>query len=383
MQVAAQGRRHSVFGRGQVDGGLVLDMTGLDQVTQVSDDRAVVGAGATWRELLDVTMARGLAPPVLPDYLDLSIGGTVVIGGVGARTPAAGVVTDHVLALEVVTGAGDRMRCSPREHRDLFDAVRAGLGQVAVITSGTLALAPAPRSVRSTVLEHEDLTTMVTGISALIRERRVDVAQGAIVARPTGGWAFRTTTAVFDTEDGGGHVAPVDQQTTTYTDFLDRLSGFEAELRAAGQWELPHPWLTTLVGDHAVASALSEELADLSSHDLGPAGQIVVNPVLPETVRTPLVQVPAGSLCFTVNLIRVPASDDPDQVGRLLEANRAIYERLRARGGTLYPASALQMSSTDWRRHFGPAFERLHDARRTYDPDGLLTPGYEVFPKRR
>lgn len=31
----------------------------------------------------------------------------------------------------------------------------------------------------------------------------------------------------------------------------------------------------------------------------------------------------------------------------------------------------------------GPAFERPHDARRTYDPDGLLTPGYEIFPERR
>jgi cytokinin dehydrogenase len=283
----------------------------------------------------------------------------------------------------VVTGAGDRVRCSAREHPDLFDAVRAGLGQVAVITSVTLALAPAPRSVRSTVLEHEDVTTMLAGIRALTRGRRVDVAQGAIVARPTGGWVFRTATAVFDADDGGGHAAPADQQTTTYVDFLDRLSGFEAVLRAAGQWELPHPWLTTFVGDHAVASALSEELADLSSHDLGPAGQVVVNPVLPERVRTPLVQLPAGSLCFTVNLIRVPTGDDPDQIGRLLEANRAIYDRLRARGGTLYPASALQMSSAHWRRHFGPAFDRLDDARRTYDPDGLLTPGYEVFSERR
>jgi cytokinin dehydrogenase len=209
----------------------------------------------------------------------------------------------------------------------------------------------------------------------------VDVAQGAIVARPTGGWVFRTATATFDADDGGGRAA-TDQQ-TTYIDFLDRLSGFEAVLRAAGQWELPHPWLTTFVADHAVASALSEELAGLSSHDLGPAGQIVVNPVLPERVRTPLVRLPAGSLCFTVNLIRVPTGDDPDQIGRVVEANRAIYDGLRARGGTLSPASALPMSSADWRRHFGPAFDRLSDARRTYDPDGLLTPGYEVFSRHR
>jgi len=41
--------------------------------------------------------------------------------------------------------------------------------------------------------------------------------------------------------------------------------------------------------------------------------------------------------------------------------------------------SAVPMSHDDWRRHFGPEFDRFHDAKRTYDPDAVLTPGYDVF----
>ena len=62
-----------------------------------------------------------------------------------------------------------------------------------------------------------------------------------------------------------------------------------------------------------------------------------------------------------------------------MAANRAVYERVRAAGGTLYPVSALPMSRDDWRKHFGPAFDRLSEAKQTFDPDHVLTPGYEVF----
>ncbi|HEX2155630.1 MAG TPA: hypothetical protein VHS79_01400, partial [Actinomycetes bacterium] len=59
---------------------------------------------------------------------------------------------------------------------------------------------------------------------------------------------------------------------------------------------------------------------------------------------------------------------------------RAVHERVRDAGGTLYPVSALPMSPADWRRHFGAAFTRLEAAKRDHDPGQVLTPGYEVFP---
>jgi len=48
-------------------------------------------------------------------------------------------------------------------------------------------------------------------------------------------------------------------------------------------------------------------------------------------------------------------------------------------GTALYPVSAVPMSPEDWRRHFGSAFHRLDEAKRRFDPDHVLTPGYDVF----
>jgi cytokinin dehydrogenase len=68
---------------------------------------------------------RRLTPPVLADYLRLSVGGTLTVGGVGAMTARHGLQADNVLELDVVTGRGDLLTCSPERHPDLFDAVRA------------------------------------------------------------------------------------------------------------------------------------------------------------------------------------------------------------------------------------------------------------------
>ena len=86
---AAQGQRHSAFGRAQVRDGIVADMGRLRTVHSIEPDRVVVDAGATWREVLAATLPRGLAPPVLPDYLDLSVGGVLVVGGVGSAISAS------------------------------------------------------------------------------------------------------------------------------------------------------------------------------------------------------------------------------------------------------------------------------------------------------
>jgi cytokinin dehydrogenase len=386
---AAQSRRHSVFGRAQAPDGVVADLRRLPTVHGVEPDRVVVDAGATWREVLAATLPRGLAPPGLPDYLDLSVGGTLVVGGVGSAVSRSGVLSDHVLELRVVTGRGERRTCSPHSDPGLFDAVRAGLGQVAVVTRATLRLVPAPRRVRRFQLFYPDLAAMLGDQRLLTREQRFERVQGAVLPAPAGSWTFRLDVVKElsgDPPDDATLLAGLsdDRQraepsTLPYLDYLDRLATLERLLRSEGRWAFPHPWLTTFVGDPVVEPVVAGELARLTPADLGPVGQVVVSPVLRESVRTRLLRLPPGPVCFTFNLLRFPPTDDAVQARRMVAANRAVYERVRDAGGTLYPVSAAPMSRADWRVHFGEAFGRLADAKREHDPGHVLTPGYEVF----
>lgn len=50
----------------------------------------------------------GLTPQVLTDYIELSIGGTLTVRGVGARTLRYDLRSDDVVKPEVLTGTDGR-----------------------------------------------------------------------------------------------------------------------------------------------------------------------------------------------------------------------------------------------------------------------------------
>jgi cytokinin dehydrogenase len=388
-RIAPQGQSHSVYGRSQVRHGIVVDMTELRSIHAVRNDRIAVDAGATWREVLAATLPQGLTPPVLTDYLDLSVGGTLVVGGVGGTTSRYGMQSDNVLEMEVVTGRGENVICSPQNNADLYNAVRAGLGQVAIITRATLKLIPAPEQVRRYWLFYPDLKTLLKDERLLDADNRFDAVQGAVLPAPTG-WTYRLdAVAPFS-----GNNPPNDDafladlsddrsaaqiSTLPYFDYLNRLAALEQALRANGQWFYPHPWLTTFVGDSRVESVVGGELARLTPADLGTFGQVVLSAFRRQAVTSPLLRLPADNLVYAFNLIRIPTTGAATEADRLVRANRTIYERVRAAGGMLYPVSAFPMSRHDWRRHFGSAWRRLRDAKQNFDPGHVLTPGYEVF----
>jgi hypothetical protein len=67
------------------------------------------------------------------------------------------------------------------------------------------------------------------------------------------------------------------------------------------------------------------------------------------------------------------------------ESTRVTYDRqlwARADLAAVRPfvrlVRALPMSQGEWRDHFGPAFGHLVAAKRRYDPQQILTPGYDV-----
>src|SRR5262245_33398355 len=101
-KVAARGQGHSTYGRAMADGGVVVDVSAMNRIYHVHSDRITVEAGATWSKVLSATLPRGLTPPVLTNYLELSVGGTLAVGGIGGTTFRYGMQTDNLLELSVV-----------------------------------------------------------------------------------------------------------------------------------------------------------------------------------------------------------------------------------------------------------------------------------------
>jgi cytokinin dehydrogenase len=390
VKVAARGQGHSIYGRALVEDGIVVDMRAMNSIGDAKQDRITIDAGATWRDLLDATLAEGLTPPVLTNYLGLSVGGTIAVGGIGAASSRYGMQTDNVIALDVVTGEGNEVSCSATEHPELFDAIRAGLGQCGIVTRATLRLVRAPERVRRFQLFYRDLPALAADQRRVLMEGRFDQLQGAILPDGSGGWRYQIDGAVYHAsgsapddkavlsglsdERGAAVIADL-----TYREDALAFGKFESLLRAKGQWSNPQPWLLTFLRGSNAERVAADILAGLNGDAVGPFGRITFYPVVTKAFRTPLLRLPAEDIVFVFNLIRIPPSNDAAAAARMVAENRTLYNRIREAGGVQYPVSACAMSPADWEIHFGLGWPRFREARRRYDPGHLLAPGYNVF----
>ncbi|OEV05128.1 oxidoreductase [Streptomyces nanshensis] len=392
IPVAPRGQGHATYGQAQTEGGLVIETGPLKHIGPVRKREVTVGAGARWSSVAKSTLRHGLTPPVFTDYLELSVGGTLSVGGLGGQTHRHGAQTDTVTELQVVTGAGELVSCSATRHADLFDAVRAGLGQCAVVVGATLRLVRAPRTVRHFQLPYAELEVFLEDQRRLIAERRFDYVEGLVLPDETGAFRVHVLEAVAYGPPAGPE--PDDEEllaglrfesagmtadTLDYYAFLDRLAPSVAEQKEQGLWDDPHPWLNLLLPSASVESLASGILGGLRPEDVGSSGVVLLYPMRRELLRTPLLRMPDDPVPYLLAVLRTGPPDDPATVRRLLAANRAAYETVRDAGGKQYPVGSIPFRRQDWRDHFGRAWPALAAARRRYDPAGILAPGQGIF----
>ncbi|MDX2545788.1 FAD-binding oxidoreductase [Streptomyces sp. WI04-05B] len=136
------------------EGTLVLDLSGMDRVLELSvdDQLAVVEPGVVTAELDRAAGAHGLRYAPDPASAALStIGGNIATNAGGLRCAKYGVTRDSVLGLEAVLADGTVVRTGRRTVKgvtgyDLTALLTGSEGTLAVITSATLRLRPLPVS---------------------------------------------------------------------------------------------------------------------------------------------------------------------------------------------------------------------------------------------
>jgi cytokinin dehydrogenase len=443
IPVAARGAGHSVFGQPLVAGGLAIDMRTLSRIHAIDRQSADVDAGATWRELVEYGVPRGITVPVLTGYIALTIGGTLSVGGISTR-PRAGAQVDRARALQVVTGTGDIVWCSETENTDLFEAVLAGFGQFGVITRAIVDTEPAPKRVRHWMLTYADLDVMLGDMWTLVDRGEADqvwcqwgqltnmpavsppeppaalatalrpavpllspltrgllTATGSVVTaaaelQPTGPWMYQLNVSSPHTDTGapdtrhmlrGMSDIRVLRQTFNprYLDFVLKIDALVDLLTLAGVWDgVAHPWIDNFVARDHVADFTRETISRLEPDDLNLGGLGLMFPLQRASLRRPSLAQPDGDsewiLLFDVLTAAPAPGPRPAFVADKLARNRAIYERAVAHGGRTYPISAVELSLADWRHHYGPArYAHLQALKALHDPDGIMNADMRIF----
>nr|AFK79767.1 cytokinin oxidase/dehydrogenase [Hordeum vulgare subsp. vulgare] len=337
---------------------------------------------------------------------------------------------------------GEMVTCSKDKHADLFDAVLGGLGQFGVITRARIPLMPAPARARWVRLFYTSAAALTADQEGLIGinlgtavSGLMDYVEGSVVLADqgrAGSWrssffsdADAARIAALAEEAGGilyclegalyyggaaaarGGESDVDQrldvllrelryargfafvQDVSYAGFLDRVRDGELKLRAAGLWDVPHPWLNLFLPRSRVLDFAVGVFHGILRRDstTGAMGPVLVYPMNRNRwdPDTSAVFPDEEEVFYTVGILRssVPASTDDGRqlLRRLEEQNEEILRFCEEMGIPCVQYLPYYGDQEGWeKKHFGPAkWARFVERKRKYDPKAILSRGQRIF----
>src|SRR5579864_1573511 len=135
LPLAVRGGGHNRAGFSVCDGGVVIDLSGMNRVEVDAGKRvARAEAGALVRDLDQATQRFGLAT-TSGGCPTVGIAGLTLGGGEGQLMAKYGAACDNLISAKLVTVDGRQVEASQSSNPDLFWAIRGGGGNFGVVTT--------------------------------------------------------------------------------------------------------------------------------------------------------------------------------------------------------------------------------------------------------
>ena len=396
VPIATRGEAHTQSGQATVADGILLDLTSLDRILSIdpAGEKADCQAGVKWDTLVRRATPQGLVPPVLTNNLGVTIGGTLSVAGLGVASFRYGAQGDNALEIEAVTGSGDVVIASETAERPLFDAVRSTFGQIGVITRARLKLRRCKPRTRTYFLLYDDLGALMRDARHAMEQDRVDYVEATCVPCPLG---FKSTGAGKEafaawffplqlTVEYEAAAPPDDERILeglspyrmTHADdqeilgFAARLEPLFAIWKRTGNWAMAHPWTETIIPWGAAQPFITQVLANLPPTALG-GGHVLLWPCRGTVSRIPFFLYPQTPFVMGFGILPgVPPDLLPQAKARL----NLVSDMSIAAGAKRYLSGFIEFDRARWKQHFGAQWGELCRLKKTYDPDGILNPGF-------
>jgi cytokinin dehydrogenase len=399
LPIATRGAGHGQSGQCLSTDAIVLDMSRFAGVLRIDTKERFIDArgGTSWRDIFDAAAVVGLRPIAPTHMLDATIAGTLSVAGVGAESWRAGAQVDNVLELDVATLDGRVLTCDRERHRNLFDAVRAGLGQVGVIVRARYPLGRALPLLRCRSFRYVSAGTYVEDVERVCHESMASFVFG-FMTRVGDGRGALVLVLGEECSDTNARPSPLDDLRgeslgAPYHAAAWQRSGKTEHLfyRAADENELSlqpaavHPWLEFLYASDRAVCALEHALTS-APVDLV-LGMNVLHLIARAGVPAPLfVQPPGVGLLWGIGLV---PSLTPERGRELIDRLRSFRDTAREHGGKRDLSGYLEfahgavgdrarcarVSGDHWATHYGAAWLWFREAKRRWDPRHLLNPG--------
>jgi FAD/FMN-containing dehydrogenase len=398
LVVAVRSGGHSAAGLSTCDGGIVVDLAGLNRVDVDPEAKvARAGGGAVWGEFDAATQRYALHTPG-GRVTTTGVGGFTTGGGYGWTSSKYGLTCDNLISARVVLADGSEVTASDRENEDLFWGIRGGGGNFGIVTEfefrlhelgpmvlAGLALWPlerAPEVLRGW-RDHVDgapdeLSTAAVIITAPAEEFVPDHLKGQ---RALGVAALY----VGDPAQGERVVAPL-KALRPEVDLIQPMpyTAFQAILDPSAPKGYRNYWrgeYMSRFGDEAIDTFVTH------APDVAAAGSPFSQMIM-FRIGQGVTAVPDDATAFSHRDARylfhpISVWSDPADDDRVIEANRAFAAEMRPFGtGGTYLNFNTDIDRV--RDGYGDKkYTRLVTLKNKYDPDNLFHLNQNIEPSRR
>ncbi len=164
-----------------------LDTSGLTGVISVDREArtADVQGMCTYEDLVDSTLAHGLAPLVVPQLRTITLGGAVTGLGIESSSWRNGLPHESVLEMDVLTGDGSVVTADPGRNPDLYRGFANSYGTLGYATRLRIELEPMGRAVALRHVRFHDIGELLQALgdvlaSSQYEEEEIDYVDGVV-----------------------------------------------------------------------------------------------------------------------------------------------------------------------------------------------------------
>ena len=391
LTISSRGAGRSLSGQSLNQGGILLDMRNLNQIDDFCPDELWFQAdpGVTWKQVIDTAIPDGVIPPVLTNNFEVTLGGTLCAAGLGLSSFRYGSQADNCLALEVVTGTGDILWCTPEDNSELFYHVLCGYGQFGIITKVKNRLRKYRPYTRSYFLCYDDLDKLLDDAGGLVAQGRIDglvslfspclqgMSRKESQMKPLIQWFYRMQITVEFDAVNQVNDAELLADLNFYRHIHTEDLTFEQFIQPLGQ--VPHPvntantWIDLLLPGSSAREFIDialERIPNFLDFRTLPIGSFCLNS---RHHKLPMFPLPDDELIIGLGMY---PSIPQTQVEVVLQQLNLLTDLGFQMGGKRYMATWAEFDLPQWRSQFGDYWLTVNEIKRKYDPLGILNPGF-------
>ncbi len=176
LNVTIRGAGTNLAGSTIPDGGVVLDMSGMNKILKLDEDTLTITVepGVILKDLIKYVEDRGYLYAPDPAEKGASIGGNVSTNAGGMRAVKYGVTRNYVLGLDLVKVDGTKISLGSKTYKyssglNLQELVVGSEGTLGVITKITLKLLPLPEFTLNTVIAFDSLSQGIKNVNKIFK----------------------------------------------------------------------------------------------------------------------------------------------------------------------------------------------------------------------